>query len=233
MTALKFWKGANRWYDRMIILLLVLVLLIACYCMYDNYWVYSHTIDKSILKYKPGTENYDAAESPISNDMVAWLTVNDTNIDYPVMHASDNVKYLNTDPYGKYSLTGSIFLDSRNSPDFSDDYSLIYGHHMEYGKMFGALDDFLDESYLRKHSKAELILGREGKSKLKLKVFASLKAKASDNAVFNVGEGDVKAFINNNAAVRTSEPKGRIVALSTCADDDTVTRVVVFCCIVG
>lgn len=232
MTALKFWKGANRWYDRIVIFFLVIVLLIVCYCMYDNYWVYNHTLDKSILKYKPGTENYDAAASPISSDMVAWLTIDDTNIDYPVMQADDNIKYLNTDPYGKYSLTGSIFLDSRNSPDFSDDYSLIYGHHMEYGKMFGALDEFLDEGYLRKHSKGELLIGREGSKKLKLRIFASMKAKASDNAVFNVNAGGIKDFIDKNASVNFSEPKGRIVALSTCSDSDSVTRVVVFCYLV-
>ncbi len=232
MTALKFWKGANRWYDRVVIFFLVIVLLIVCYCMYDNYWVYNHTLDKSILKYKPGTENYDAAASPISSDMVAWLTIDDTNIDYPVMQADDNIKYLNTDPYGKYSLTGSIFLDSRNSPDFSDDYSLIYGHHMEYGKMFGALDEFLDESYLRKHSRGELLIGRDGSKKLKLRIFASMKAKASDNAVFNVNAGGIKDFIDNNSSVKISEPKGRIVALSTCSDSDSVTRVVVFCYLV-
>lgn len=232
MTALKFWKGANRWYDRIVIFFLVIVLLIVCYCMYDNYWVYNHTLDKSILKYKPGTENYDAAASPISSDMVAWLTIDDTNIDYPVMQADDNIKYLNKDPYGKYSLTGSIFLDSRNSPDFSDDYSLIYGHHMEYGKMFGALDEFLDESYLRKHSRGELLIGRDGSKKLKLRIFASMKAKASDNAVFNVNAGGIKDFIDNNSSVKISEPKGRIVALSTCSDSDSVTRVVVFCYLV-
>ena len=160
MTALKFWKGANRWYDRIIMLFLVLLLLIVCYCMYDNYWVYSHSIDKSILKYKPGSENYDPDDSPITNEMVAWLTVDNTNIDYPVMQSGDNIKFLNTDPYGSYSLTGSIFLDSRNSPDFTDEYSLVYGHHMEYGKMFGALDDFLDEDYLKSHTSGELMIGR-------------------------------------------------------------------------
>ena len=84
--------------------------------------------------------------------MAGWLTVDGTNIDYPVMQGKDNNSYLNTDPFGNYSLTGSIFLDSRSSPDFSDEYSVVYGHHMDYGKMFGALDDFLNEKYLKQHS---------------------------------------------------------------------------------
>ncbi len=232
MTALKFWKGANRWYDRLIMLMLIFILLIVCYCMYDNYWVYSHALDDSILKYKPSSENYDMQSSPISDDMVAWLTINGTNIDYPIMHSTDNTKYLNTDPFGNYSLTGSIFLDSANSPDFSDDYSLVYGHHMEYGKMFGALDSFLDESYLRAHDTGELIIGRNAEKKYKIKVFASLRASAKDKALFDVKTGGVQDYIDAHAAVKLSQPKGRIVALSTCSDADTVSRVVVFCYIV-
>ena len=81
--------------------------------------------------------------------MVGWIVVDDTNIDYPVMQGYDNSQYLNLDPYGEYSLSGSIFLDSRNSSDFTDPYSIIYGHHMEYGKMFGAIDDYLDDQYER------------------------------------------------------------------------------------
>lgn len=210
-------------------IILVLILLIVCYCMYDNYWVYSHTLDDSILKYKPTAEGYDPDKSPITEDMVAWLTIDDTNIDYPVMQADDNVKYLNTDPYGGYSLSGSIFLDSENSPDFTDDYSLIYGHHMEYGKMFGALDDFLDEGYLWSHSHGELIIGRDGHKTYELTVFAAMRASAKDEAIFNVKHGGAAKFINKNAAVKISEPHGRIVALSTCANGDSVSRVVVFC----
>lgn len=43
--------------------------------------------------------------------MVAWLTIDDTKIDYPVMQGKDNTEYLNKDPYGDYALAGSIFLD--------------------------------------------------------------------------------------------------------------------------
>lgn len=232
MTAIKFWKGVNRWYDRVMIFFLIIILLLTCYCMYDNYWVYSHALDDSILKYKPTAKNYDPAESPITDDMVAWLTVDGTIIDYPVMQASDNVKYLNTDPYGSYSLTGSIFLDAANSPDFSDKYSLIYGHHMEYGKMFGALDDFLDEDYLKKHNTGELIIGKDGHKKYRLRLFASLRASARDKEIFDVRTGNTEQFISEHASVRLEDPKGRIVALSTCADSDTVTRIVVFCYIV-
>jgi SrtB family sortase len=76
-------------------------------------------------------------------DLVGFLTVEGTNIDYPVMQGIDNSHYLNTDPFGAYSLSGSIFLDSRSSPDFSDEYSVIYGHHMDYEKCSALLMTFL------------------------------------------------------------------------------------------
>lgn len=75
------------------------------------------------------------------------MTIDDTNIDYPVMQGEDNNEYLNKDPFGNYALSGSIFLDRRNNPEFKDYYSLIYGHHMEHGMMFGAIDEYLNEDY--------------------------------------------------------------------------------------
>lgn len=230
ISAKKVWKTLDQVYDRIVTVILVLILLIVMYCIYDNYWVYSHTLDDSLLRYKPTAAGYDPDESPITEDMVAWLTIDDTNIDYPVMQSRDNIKYLNTDPYGEYSLSGSIFLDSRNSADFSDEYSLIYGHHMEYGKMFGALDEFLNEGYLREHSRGELIIGRDGHEIYELEVFASMRASAHDD-VFNVKCKNIRDVIETEAAVRTGEPDGRIIALTTCADGDTVSRVVVFCVI--
>ena len=126
----------------------VITLLIVCYGLYDTWYVYNKANDDGYLKYKPVAGSGMSEDAPITEDMVAWITIDGTNIDYPVMQAADNMKYLNLNPYGEYSLSGSIFLDSRNSADFSDDYSILYGHHMEYGVMFGALDEFLDEKYM-------------------------------------------------------------------------------------
>lgn len=220
----------NLLYERLLLIVLMLILLIVVWCMYDNYYVYSHTLDDSILKYKPSQSDAVTPEdSPISDDMVAWITIDNTNIDYPVMQGTDNVQYLNTDPFGNYSLSGSIFLDSRDSPDFSDEYSLVYGHHMEYGKMFGALDDFLNESYLNQHATGTLIIGKDAGKTYNLEVFASMKASARDEAVFNPNHGDIRQFILNHAEVFTTERDNRIIGLSTCAEGDAVSRMLVFC----
>lgn len=229
-TSKKICKTLNLLFDRLLMLVLIVILLIVAYCIYDSWYVYSHTLDDSILKYKPGAGGVASENSPITDDMVAWITIDGTNIDYPVMQGDDNVKYLNTDPFGGYSLSGSIFLDSGNSPDFTDEYSLIYGHHMEYGKMFGALDDFLNKDFLEKHTSGTLIIGKNAEKTYKLEVFASIKASARDEVVFDLSKSDeTRQFITENAVVKTSERSNRIVALSTCAEGDSVSRVVVFC----
>lgn len=219
----------NILYERLLLIVLIGILLIVMWCMYDNYYVYSHTLDNSILRYKPGQSTAVRENSPISEEMAAWITIDGTGIDYPVMQGSDNIKYLNTDPFGNYALSGSIFLDSRNSPDFSDEYSLIYGHHMEYGKMFGALDEFLNGSYLNQHRTGTLIIGRNAEETYPVEVFASMRASAKDDAVFEPGDPAVRQFIKEHAEVYTADSERRIIALSTCAEGDSVSRVLVFC----
>ena len=230
MNFKKFWKTLNSLYERLLIFVLIIVLLIVAYCMYDAWYLYEHTLDDSILKYKPDVSSDGAEDSPITDDMVAWITIDDTNIDYPVMQGSDNVKYLNTDPFGEYSLSGSIFLDSRNAPDFTDSYSLIYGHHMEYGKMFGALDDFLNRDYLESHTSGTLMIGKNAEKTFSLEVFACMETNAAEEIAFTPGvSAEIRQYIKDHAKIYKTERSERIIGLSTCAEGDTVGRIIVFC----
>ena len=143
-------KLVDRVTDYALLIGFLLLFLIGFYTMYDTLLIYDAARGDDLRSFRPivneaGELTWDM--SALSEDVVAWLTVDDTNIDYPVMQGIDNTEYLNKNPYGQYSLSGSLFLDSRNAPDFTDPYSLIYGHHMEYGRIFGALDEYLDESY--------------------------------------------------------------------------------------
>lgn len=226
----QFLKTLNELYDKLLRLVLYIALGIVFWCIYDAAYVYSHTLDKDILKYKPvpGSDNTAAIESPITDDMVSWLTIDDTNIDYPVMQGRDNTEYLNKDPFGEYSLSGSIFLDSRCSPDFTDDYSLVYGHHMEYGKMFGALDDFLDRDYLEAHTTGTLIIGKDARAVYPLRVFAAMNVSAHDNEVFSPAAAkDTRKYLEKNLGA--APENYRILALSTCSEGDSLARIVVFC----
>ena len=95
--------------------------------------------------------------------------------------------------------------------------------------MFGALDDFLNESFLRSHADGTLMIGRSADKIYDLKVFASAKVNARDKVVFDMQNNEIRQYIRDNAKVITGEDDSRILALSTCVDADSVNRIVVFC----
>ena len=79
---------------------------------------------------------------------VAWIQVSGLDvIDYPVMQYSDDAYFLDHAWDGKSSRYGAIFLEAENAADFSDDYTLIYGHNMKDGSMFGRLKKYTDASF--------------------------------------------------------------------------------------
>ena len=218
----------DRLEDMVGLLVCLVLFLIGLYATVDSWLVYHHANDDSLLRFKPGYER-EAADQPIQGNMVAWLTVDDTMIDYPVMQGETNEEYLNKDPYGNYSMSGSIFLDSRNTADFTDAYSLIYGHHMEGDYMFGPLHHFLEQDYLDTHPSGELIVGDVT---YEIMFFAALEAPATQELIFNPTEylvEDILKYVKEHAQSYENDPKeGTVVALSTCKYPDSANRVLLF-----
>lgn len=218
----------DRLEDMVGLLVCLVLFLIGLYATVDSWLVYHHANDDSLLRFKPGYER-EAADQPIQGNMVAWLTVDDTMIDYPVMQGETNEEYLNKDPYGNYSMSGSIFLDSRNTADFTDAYSLIYGHHMEGDYMFGSLHHFLEQDYLDTHPSGELIVGDVT---YEIMFFAALEAPATQELIFNPTEypvEDILKYVKEHAQSYEDDPKkGTVVALSTCKYPDSANRVLLF-----
>ena len=87
----------------------------------------------------------------INEDMVGWITIPGTNIDYPVVQAQDNVYYLGRNILNRYSDRGAIFLDYRNMGNGTDKNTVIYGHNMYDGSMFARLYKLKDEKYYETH----------------------------------------------------------------------------------
>ena len=222
---------ADRLTDYALLLFFLLLFLIGGYTMYDTLLIYNASSGADLRSFRPmaveeGEEGFVWDMSALSEDVVAWLTVDDTEIDYPVMQGIDNNEYLNKDPFGEYSLAGSIFLDARNAPDFTDPYSLIYGHHMEYGRMFGALDEFLDEDYFENHRTGTLTVAEKVYD---IRFFACIEADASVRAIFAPTEAEgTLEYVRENADI-WREPEGqRLIALSTCKFPQTTDRIIVF-----
>ena len=218
----------DRLLNGIILLISTVILLVSGYSLYDNYRIHQEASDPTLLVYKPPAA-VEYSTSDWLDGQAAWLTIDGSYIDYPVMQGKDNFEYLNKDPFGEFKLSGSIFLDSGNTADFTDEYSMIYGHHMDHYRMFGSLDLFATESYFKSHRTGQLTV--KG-SRYGLDLFAVVWGDAGDRVVFKP-EGrtaaEIAAYIDENAVINTGyEPGRRIVALSTCAGEKFTSRLIVF-----
>lgn len=102
---------------------------------------------------EPGLPAFDVGEIVKANpDCVGWIYVPDTILSYPVVHSSNNDKYLKHTFMGKPNAAGAIFLDARNTADLQGPHVIIYGHNMKDGSMFGLLPNYLQKDYLEAHS---------------------------------------------------------------------------------
>ena len=96
------------------------------------------------------TEHNIPALIAVNGDCIGWLSIDGTNISYPVMHTpSDPQKYLRRNFYGKYSQSGVPFLDGRC--DLQSSNLIIYGHNMRNGTMFSDLKRYVDRDFLNAH----------------------------------------------------------------------------------
>lgn len=233
-------RAADRILTALLAIILALVFLFACYALWDTWRIYDDAgIDQRLLQYKPELNSVDNSASfselmAINPDVCAWLTIENTNIDYPVVQGIDNIKYVNTDVYGKFSLSGSIFLDYRNAGDFSDSYSLLYGHHMEGGVMFGELANFTEEDYFREHTTGILYLADRT---YEIELFACLQTSAYDAMMFGPGDFQENEMNELLSTIKTDSlqyrdigvtSQDKIIALSTCSDASTNARTLVF-----
>lgn len=91
-------------------------------------------------------------------DVLGWICIPDTVISYPLMKAKDNNQYLYQTWDKQYSKYGSIFLECRNSHDFSDFNTLVYGHNMLTPDMFGTLSDYKEQEFYQTHPSVYILL---------------------------------------------------------------------------
>ena len=87
----------------------------------------------------------------LNKDLIGWINIPDTVIDYPVVQAEDGEFYLTHDFYGEENVNGQIILDKLCDP-YTPSYNLVVsGHHMKNGSMFGGLPQYRTKSYWAKH----------------------------------------------------------------------------------
>ena len=87
----------------------------------------------------------------VNPDVIAWIQIPALDISYPVVRGKDNDYYLHHMFDGQENKNGSIFVDYHNQPDFSDSNTIVYGHNMKNGSMFGTLDRYQNQSLYQQH----------------------------------------------------------------------------------
>lgn len=169
----------------------------------------------------------------INKDTVGWLTVNNTNIDYPVVKYTDNDYYLNRDYYQNKNRHGWIFMDYRN--DYSDlsDNTIIYGHNLANQKMFGTLRYATNASWYKKTNNQIITLNTLDNN-LKWQIISVYKVpKTNDYLVANFSSPDEKLSFLKMITERSIynfnqefDENTKILTLSTCSNG-TKERLVV------
>lgn len=173
----------------------------------------------------------------INEDCVAWIHIEDTAINYPVVQGSDNSFYLKHLIDGKWNSAGCIFLDSRVGSDLSDRHSIIYGHHMKDGTMFSGLTKYKKQEYYEAHSEGLLITPERTYT---IEFFAGYVASVEDPA-WKIGfeseedfdtwikEAQKKSWFTSSLSPAVTD---RILTLSTCSYEFDNARFVLLAIIV-
>ena len=158
-------RTLSRTVDNAVLLALLVMLILACYALWDAHQLSSAADAERYTSYKPTADDALSFEElrALNSDVIGWLTVYDTRIDYPVLRSpKTNDDYLSKNALGEWEGSGSLFLDHNNRADFSDFNTIIYGHHMTERKMFGDLDLFLKKDFFDKHEYANLYYSETG-----------------------------------------------------------------------
>ena len=90
----------------------------------------------------------------INKDIIGWIKIDNTKINYPILKDDDTLKYLKHSYDGKYNNNGSIF--TLNSNPFNDNVTIIYGHNMKSGIMFSELAKYMNEEFLTEIGRAHV-----------------------------------------------------------------------------
>ena len=158
--------------------------------------------------------------SQINQDVVGWLVIEGTNINYPLVQGTDNDYYLNRLFDGTYNSAGCLFLDFRCEADFSDKHSIIYGHHMKNKSMFADLVEYKKQAFYDEHPIALLMTPD---AYYKIQLFSGYVADDSANAWdLMLGDTDFNAWakaVQKKSRFQTDHFPGeedRVITFSTC-----------------
>ena len=165
--------------------------------------------------------DFDALRK-INPDVIGWIHIPGTNIDYPIMHGRDNTYYLRHLMDGSWNRCGSIFMDYRSDPDLADPVTLIHGHNMLNGTMFQDLEKFKSQEFMAEHPYG-YILTPSGNYKIQFFAGCLISVSSDLWRIKFIDSRDFLSWINRCIAAASvtgntmPTETDRIVVLSTCS----------------
>lgn len=227
------------------VLLIIAVIFTLFFTDYNNKSVKNIKKDAAVSAYEPDLTEFNPLQDDRINfdelllqnsDVISWIELPGTVIDYPVMRGIDNSYYLTHTIEKKYYVGGSIFADMSNSADFSDPVTVLYGHYMPDKSIFTQLHNFKEKKFFDKNR--EVFIHLPNKT-LQYEIVAG----------FNIGEENIlykkdyrlkdtmQEFIDLMKNTRDIQARLRLdnatiddkyIVLSTCqSEQDNATRFIV------
>lgn len=224
-------REIDHWIDLLILTFVLLIGAVTVYALYDSQLIYSNAESTIYSSFRPdenGEKSFDELCN-LNHDVFGWLDIYGTNINYPIVQASNNERYVSNDVLGNYSLSGAIFLDYRDNKSFLDFNSIVYGHHMAHGAMFGDIDKFEDETFFNNHPYGSIFFDDMNHG---IEIVAFIKCDAYDMRMFNPDVGinyqdqflndiNIMAIHKRDISISTND---HIIAFSTCASPSETDR---------
>lgn len=238
-------KNKSKKYKKAILNLVIYIMLLSI-LLYSGIKIYKWYKDKTnnnkiaeqirdtvIVEEKNEDENKEESKVDFNklkeqnSDAVAWIKVNNTNIEYPVVKGSNNSFYLNHSFDKSNNSAGWIFADYRNKFDNTDKNIVIYGHNMKDNSMFGSLKNILNSDWYDNEENTNIILYTENE-KCIYKVFSIYKIESEDYYIKKEFSDDnnFEQFVNTIKKRSIKEfdidvsGSDNILTLSTCANNN-------------
>lgn len=235
-------RTTSRAVDNIVLLTLLVCLLFAGWSLWDTHRMYEDSDSVIYEQYKPSKNplSFDELRA-MNSDVIGWIDVYDTKIDYPILHSKEDADYyLSRTPLKEFEATGSIYMDQSNQRNFSDFNTILYGHHMSGHSMFGDVDLFKDRQFFNTHEYADLYYSPTGEAPFigehhGVQFFAFISTQAYDNLLYSPGVKTVEVqqnYLNHLLAIADFKrdvdvsTSDRILVLSTCSEDNTNGRFV-------
>ena len=234
-------KQSNKVKSIILIVLSIIFIVGICYIGYYIYDCHKNKTDNTNILNNVEIDNIQVTEQKTermlqleelkkdNEEIIGYLEIEGTNINYPVCQSTDNDYYIRHNYKKEYSKDGAIFLDKDYDWNIPSSNLLLYGHNNKNGTMFQSLLEYAKEDFYKEHTKIRFTTNKEDSIYEIISVFYSRVYYKSEQNVFRYyyfvnaeNEEEYNEFVNNTKKssiynIETTAKYGdQLLTLSTC-----------------